>query len=446
MTFWRLALRNLGRNRKRNLATGSAIAFGFAGILLLAAYGYRARNYIRVYTIYVVHTGHLAIFAPGGFENFAFRPGRYSLSREDQARAVAALKAEPEVELFETQVRGQGLVGNGCVSYPFVAQGYEPEVDRALRVHPEVKRWMPKFQYLLAGEGLSTYGEDVGPVLLSKGLSLALGKTRVHRDFPADGRAPALPDCARAREQAALDANVQLLAGSWGGHISAVDGEVVGVYTTGVQETDNSALIASRERLQKLFDTDRATEIAAWLKHPDRLPEVRARLGARLPGLELLAWDEERLSPYYVGTVGFLSTIVVAGALVMASIIALSVLNSSTMTILERSQEIGMYRAMGFRRAHIRLLYVQESLWLSGVSLLAGTALGLAAIRLVNGAHIQFHPPGVAGGLELLLILPPGQAVLIAALILALVAVATFFAVSNRLRPTPADLLGGTLR
>jgi hypothetical protein len=88
VTFWRLALRNLGRNRKRNLATGSAIAFGFAGILLLAAYGYRARNYIRVYTIYVVHTGHLAIFAPGGFENFAFRPGRYSLSREDQARAA----------------------------------------------------------------------------------------------------------------------------------------------------------------------------------------------------------------------------------------------------------------------------------------------------------------------------------------------------------------------
>jgi len=226
--FWLLALRNLGRNRKRNLATGSAIAFGFAGILLLSAYAYRASNYLRVYTVYVVHTGHLAIFADQGFAKYAFEPARYSLSADDQSTLETILRNEPEVERFERQINGQGLVGNGCISFPFVAQGYEPEVDRALREHPEVKEWMPKFKYLLAGRGLSTFAECVGGVLISKGLSLALGKTRMYDEIPA-AKQITLPDCANPRQQASADAKVHLLCGALAGNISAIDGEVMGL-------------------------------------------------------------------------------------------------------------------------------------------------------------------------------------------------------------------------
>jgi len=124
----------------------------------------------------------------------------------------------------------------------------------------------------------------------------------------------------------------------------------------------------------------------------------------------------------------------------------LSVLNSATMTVLERSQEVGMYRSMGFRRRHIRQLYVQESLLLSFFSLLCGGILGIVAIRLINAADILYHPPGVAGGLYLILVLPAGQAIGAGTFILLLALLATLFAVSTRLRQTPADLLGGTLR
>jgi putative ABC transport system permease protein len=445
MSFWRLALRNLGRNIKRNIATGSAIAFGFAGILLLTGYSYRGTNYIRVYTVYVVHTGHLAIFAKDGFDQFPYHPAQYSLDVAAQDKVVAALREEPGVERFEKQIRGQGLVGNGCVSFPFMGQGYDPTVDLALRVHPQVKEWMPQFQYFLQGRGLWNFEPGLSPILLSKGLSLSLGKTRVHDEIsPAS---PRLPDCAHAREQAAGDANVQLLSGAWAGNVSAVDGESVGVFTTGVQETDNSAIVAPTALLQKLYDTDHVSQISVWLKDPSTLNEVRDRLLAKLgDSVEILRWDEERLSPYYVGTVGFLRTLVYAGAIVMSLIIALSVLNSATMTILERSQEIGMYRSMGFRRGQVRALYVQESFLLSLISLAAGFILGIVSIQAINAAQFVYHPPGVSGGLTLVLILPWGQAFLVAGLILALVSVATYFAVSNRLRPTPADLLGGVLR
>lgn len=447
--FWQLAFRNLGRNRKRNVATGSAIAFGFAGILLLSAYAYRATNYLRVYTVYVVHTGHLAIFAENGFERFSFEPAKFSLGPDDQKVIEDALRGNPEVERFEKQIRGQGLIGNGCVSFPFSAQGYEPEIDRSLREHPQVKEWMPRFRPLLAGRGLWNFEERVGAVLLTKGLSRSLGKTRMHDEFT--GTAPlSLPDCANPKEGAKNDANVQLLSGAWAGNLSAVDGEVVGVFTTGVQETDTSGLATGVTHLQKLFDTDRVTQYAVWLKDPARLASVEAGLREKFAGtgkkFELLSWNEERLSPFYVGTVDFLDTMILAGGLVLSAIIALSVLNSATMTILERSQEIGMYRSMGFRTGHVRRLYVQESLFLGAFSLLGGTALGLALIRLINAAEILYHPPGVAGGMILMLILPWAHALKAGAVILLLVTIATLFAVSNRLRFRPADLLGGTLR
>ena len=261
MHFWMLALRNLGRNTKRNLATGSAIAFGFAGILLLCAYAYRAKNYIGVYTIYGIHTGHLAVYARGGFERFGFEPGRFSLSPAQQEKVLSVLKNEPSVEIFERQIRGQGLIGNGCISLPFQAQGYEPEVDRALRSHPEVKNWMPHFNYLLAGQGMWRYPASVNPILLSKGLALALGKSRLYDEIGS--APPSAPDCSNPREQGSRDSNVQLLAGAWAGTLSAADGEVVGLYTTGFQETENSGILAPVSFLQKLFDTDRIAELAA---------------------------------------------------------------------------------------------------------------------------------------------------------------------------------------
>jgi len=44
---WRLALRNLARNKRRNFATGMAIALGFAALLALGGYVNRVEKYLR---------------------------------------------------------------------------------------------------------------------------------------------------------------------------------------------------------------------------------------------------------------------------------------------------------------------------------------------------------------------------------------------------------------
>jgi putative ABC transport system permease protein len=448
--FWAISFRNLRRNLKRNLATGSAIALGFAGIVLLGGYVNRVTNYLRVHTVYVLHTGHFAIFPKDGFEKFSHKPKSYSLSSEDQGVVVRILTEDLNVDFFERQLQGSGLVGNGCLSFPFLAQGIEPKIDQRMREHPEVLKWVPKLRTFLRGRGLWSFEEKLGPIALSVGLARALGKNALH-DEVADAR-PVLANCSdpSAKESFGKDANVQLLSGTWAGSMGAIDGEVVAHFSTGFQESDNAALFLPVSRLQRLLDTENVSRVSVWLKDPAKLRETMERVSGKLRAqgrhYDLLRWNEERLSPYYVGTVQFLDSMVGFLGAVLAAVIAFSVLNSTTMTMLERSQEIGMYRSLGFRRKQVSALFVWEAFWLTSIGLVAGSLLGRGSVALINWARIIYHPPGVTGGLPLVLIPSAAYGALGAVVILALTLGASYLAVASRMRSRVVELLGGTKR
>ncbi len=428
--FWFLALRNLQRNKRRNLATGSAIVLGFAGILLLGGYENRVSNYLRVYTVYVMHTGHLALYARDGLEKLQYKPLKYSLDPKAQQSIEQALHDEPQVDFFEHRMSGAGLVGNGSISLPFVAQAYDPQVDERVQSDPQVKKWVPRAGYFAKGRGLWNYQEELGALALSKGLALALGKKSVYDEGG--------------------DTNVQLMAGTWQGPMNAIDGEVVGQFNTGFREADNSALYISYKKLQQLYDTENIGRYSIWLKDIHKTEQVATRLAARLErmgvNVDVISWDEERLSPYYTGTMQFLRSLITFIGVVLATVISFSVLNSTTMTVVERLPEIGMYRSIGFRRKQVCKMFVHESFWLSIASLAIGAIVGHVAIAVINAAKIIYHPPGVPDGLQLLLVPNILHSFISGAIILSLTLLTTYFAVARTLHMRVADLLGGIRR
>ena len=444
-----LSLRNLTRNIKRNLATGSAIAFGCAGILMLGAYNYRIDNLLRVFHVYVLHASHLSIFAPQGFEKFQYVPKKYSLNKEDQDLIINTLRQNPNVENFESQIRGSGLVGNGCMSYPFFAQGFEASKASYISDHPQVKKWIPPRNYYNKGKSFGNYNSKIGAVELSNGLARALGKFNVH-DETLDRSINIVPCENVKKEVFSNDSNVQLLAGSWDGAMSAVDGEVVGLFSTGFQESDSGALTTSVDKLQELFATDHVSNIGVWIKDFHQLDETKKQLEnsfkERNKNFEIISWNEERQSPYYVGTMEFLNTMVGFVGIILAVIVGFSVLNSTTMTVLERSQEIGMYRAMGFKKNQIVKLFIQESFCLSMISLCFGICLGIVTIKLINHAHIIYYPPGASGGINLMLILHWKFAVFTSFILLILSLFVTQISVIYNLRGNIGDLVGGIRR
>lgn len=407
--FLRLASRNLRRNRRRNLSTGIAISLGFIGLLVLGAYLFRVQNYLRVYSIYASQIGHVVIYKKDGYEKFNSEPKKYSISSAQLAMLQAQFAKDPSIERVGTKLFGSGLVGNGCRSTPFIATGVETAVDSWVREHPEMKYWASNISNLKAGAPLSKYSSDLSPIGISTGLAFLLSKPRVHDEIP-DSKSINIVHCDQesAMSDQEKDANVQLAVTTWNGMFTAKDGEIVNHFTTGLSDTENSAVYMNILDLQKLLDTDAVTSVSIWLKDPRELDSFLANLQKTLPqDLEAFPWHSDAINPYYHGTIEFLKTMISFIAAVLLTIIAFSIVNSVTMTVLERAQEVGMMRSLGFSRGAIVRVFIAEVGILCGLAVLAGFVIALVVMWSINGLDIRFNPPGISGGMQLKLIPDP---------------------------------------
>ncbi len=444
---WRLAARNLSRNRRRNLVTGSAIALGYAGLLLLGGYSIRMERLMRTGSVYLERFGHLAVYTRGGLEKAKAKPAAYALSREAQDAIVSALRADPRVEIVERFLRGEGLAGNGCRTFPFDGLGVELDVERRLRSHPEVLAAAASLARPVAGRSLPDAAGEESPVSFSVGL----GRHRLLKE-PAKGpgdvaATPAALDCSSPGVAARIGADpyVQLAGRALDGTFAAVDVRVVGLFQAATTDQDRSGLVAPLDLLQRLYGTDRATYVAAWLRDfrdtPAVVRDARAALASLGLDVSIHSYDDARANPYYVGTVGLIDAVVGFIGLLLASVVTLSVLNAMTLAILERTREIGTLRSIGFTRRQLLGVFLREASALAAIGVSAGLALALGAALAVRAGRVEFQPPGVGGNIRLDLMPSAAICAGAAALFLVLSLAATWLAVRRRVKERIASLV-----
>jgi putative ABC transport system permease protein len=446
---WRVAWRSLRRNRRRNLATGLAIMLGYAGMILIGGYVVRIERFLRTNSVYLGPSGHVAVYREGGLERAFARPARYSLAPEHQRAVAELLGADPRVEFSGRYLRGQGLAGNGCRTLPFVATGVEPAVETRVLTHPVVLRHAADFVRPLRGRLVSEAGDVEGAVGLSAGLARLLGKPKVH-DEVAAGSDVVVPACGtpEAAAQIASDANVQLAAMTFDGSLGAVDGEVVNVFHTPSIDTEDQTVVTSLGLMQQLYATEDVTFVAVFLRDAAKAEQVaadlRAQLGARGVPASVYTYLEYAVNPYYVGTMAFLRSLVSFIAVLIVTVVVLGVVNAATLTVYERTRELGTFRALGYTRGQLARLLVQEVLLLSLIALLIGLVLSFSVASAVNAADIRFSPPGVPGTVRLEITPNLTVAGAVAAAMLPLSLLATWVVARRRVREGIADLLTAT--
>jgi putative ABC transport system permease protein len=446
---WRVAWRSLQRNRRRNLATGLAILLGYTGLVLIGGYVVRIERFLRTNSVYLGPSGHVAVYREGGLERSSARPARYSLTPEHQRVVAELLGADARVEFFGRYLRGQGLAGNGCRTLPFVATGFEPGVEAKVSSHPEVLRHAADFVKPLSGRLVSQSTDVEGAVGLSAGLARLLGKPKVHDELPAEVEI-VIPSCGtpEAVSQIASDANVQLAAMTFDSSLGAVDGEIVSVFHTPSIDTEDQTVVTSLTLLQQLYATEDVTFFAAFLHDANEAERVaadlRARLAARGVPAGVYTYLDYDVNPYYVGTMTFLQSLVSFIAILIVGVVVLGVVNAATLTVYERTRELGTFRALGYTRRQLARLLVQEVTLLSVIALLAGLVLAFSIAWAVNAANIRFSPPGVPGSVRLEITPNLAVATIVAVAMLPLSLLATWLVARRRVRERVADLLTAT--
>ena len=156
---------------------------------------------------------------------------------------------------------------------------------------------------------------------------------------------------------------------------------IVGIYENGVAYEDIGGVIDLRDA-QRLFRKPRQVSfIGIRLRDPARAATVAADLERQFPAVMVMqaATMTERMQDFVSMNAVFnalVALMVVVGGIVMTNVMVMSVF--------ERTQEIGVLRALGWRRWRLLRMVLVESLALSGLSGLAGIAIGLGLNALFS--------------------------------------------------------------
>jgi ABC-type lipoprotein release transport system permease subunit len=234
---------------------------------------------------------------------------------------------------------------------------------------------------LSAGEEIGdVFGMAVGadPEWYAQGLDLP-SKVIAGSWFVGDGEGQIVLGRKLAERTGAVPGDeILVLSVTQDGSPSAVKAKLAGVVAAGNPLIDQQ-LFLPLERMQYLVDLEGgAIEVVAYVEDPDDAPAIAAQVRAlsQTQGLTVEAWNEREpwssMLPMISTMRGVLVTIVVF-------ITALGVWNTMMMSVLERTDEIGVMRAMGLGRVGAVSLFVLEASVIALLGGLLGVLLGGAA-------------------------------------------------------------------
>jgi ABC-type antimicrobial peptide transport system permease subunit len=167
---------------------------------------------------------------------------------------------------------------------------------------------------------------------------------------------------------------------------------IVGIYETGVPFQDGGGVISLRDA-QSLFGQPRKVSfLGIRLQNPGRADALIADIESRFPEVSLsvaseFAEDLGDIQMMQASTWGIAVMALIVGGLGMA--------NTMVMSVLERTREIGVLRALGWRKRRVLWMIVRESVALSLLGSSVGIVVGFLLGVLLN------RVPAIEGFLRL---------------------------------------------
>jgi putative ABC transport system permease protein len=344
MLMLRVAFRNIFRQKRRSLLTFLTILFGFVLSSLTIGVTFGTFNGV-VDSFTRTNLGHIQIHE----KDYLDRPALYR-TVDDIPRIGRLLGGLPEVEAWAPRCYAAGLASLGDRTSGVQVIGIDPDRENgASRFDQKIK------------EGRSFRPGSSKEAILGTGLAKYL-KAR-----PGD--------------------EVVVVSQAADGSIANDAFRFVGLLDSGNVESDRSAFYLPLQTAQELFVLDgRAHEIIVVARRLDQVDALAGRITAGLhnSGLSVLTWKEYARSFYQYMMRDRRSHRTMTYIVLM--IVAIGVLNTILMAVLERRREYGLLKAVGTKPRHIFGLILLEANFLALLAVAAGSVLALA----ING-YLAVH-------------------------------------------------------
>ncbi|MDC0214330.1 FtsX-like permease family protein [Gammaproteobacteria bacterium] len=395
---FQLSFRNIVRHRRRNAMLFAAVAVAVLGSAL-------SMGLVRGWQGDMLDsavgnlTGHIKVHAPGYRDDPSIQRG-FELANDYQPEVPATdlmgwapRIVVPAVILSERETRGIQLVGidPGAESISFLNK------------------------VSFDGENLSDSGD--ARVIIGKELARQL-KTRVGLRL------------------------VIMTQGSDG--LTRERGfRIAGTYDAEGTSLEKVYVFSGLRTIQSLLDTNNVTEVSVRLNEEPKKLSIQSLLIDFFIGLEVLNWEE--LNPQAATLYLFTDTIIYILFIFIMGALIFGLVNTLIASVMERTKEFGMLRALGMNRRTIILQVVVESMLIMTI----GTVFGLlfsyfAFLSLADGLDMSAWASGLESfGMKAILypVLRVDDFVTIAMMSLVMGVLASYWPAKRAMRITPLEAM-----
>jgi len=333
----RLAIRNLLRNTRRTVLTASAIAVGIT--LAIVMWNLQVGLYADMLSQAISsQAGHVVVQAEGW----------QAEQDTEQLLADASAVQQRVTDAVPGAVVSRRLFVGGLLMAP------KSSVGVALKgLDPAVEADLDMFDELVVDGSWLDDGDDRGLVIgvkLAEQLQVEVGDKVVFMTQPPG----------------ADDMSSQLF-------------RISGIFRSGAAGVDGSLVMSTVEAAQQAMQVDDAVhQLALHLDDPDDTQKALSAVGAAAPPeAEVLPWMEA--VPNILGFIDMKmsGTHTMNGFLLV--IVALGIVNTVLMSVMERTREFGVMLALGMRPSYLLRLLLLEAALLGAFGGLLGVVLGALA-------------------------------------------------------------------
>ncbi len=352
--LFKMAFRDLGRNRRRTLLSALAVAMGMILLLMLAGV-LRGEMGGALNNSILLQTGDLQVRAA------SYDINKMSLDWKNliasPAQVADQIKSLPQVSGATPRLLASGIFTVGDNSRGVQVLGIDPQA-----APNQIFR-----QGLVAGNFITA--DDREGILIGKPLA---DKFRLK-----------------------VGDQVSLLVNTSSGNVDQQGFTVRGIYTTNTSSYDKSTVFMPLAKAQAFTGAqDHASLIFVLLKDRNQAGSVAAALQS--PNYQILTWN--KMNEIVTQTEDFANSFMVFFYLIILGITATVVTNTLVMSVFERTREIGILAAIGMKAQRIMAQFLTEAGLIATIGVIGGLLLGAVVMWYLTVYGIYIGDFGVSSG------------------------------------------------
>jgi ABC-type lipoprotein release transport system permease subunit len=351
--LFKMALRDLGRNRRRSFFSSLALGLGLALLLLMAAFIHGEMSSAVNATIRL-QSGHLQV------RSKTYDESKNSLKWEDLVENPDQVAAQI-ASLAPVQVATPRLFASGIISVRNESAGVQIfGIDPASAANAPYRAGMVSGEFLTADD---RQGVLIGQTLADK-LGLKVG------------------------DQINLSVNTS------NGDIAQQLFTVRGIYTTQTSGFDGVTVFMPLAKAQTITQAENhASTIFILLKDAAQTDAVAAALQSSQ--YQVLTWM--KMDELILQTEDMANSYMVIFYLIVLGVTATVIVNTLIMAVFERTREIGILSAIGMKSRRIMAMFLAESSLLAVGGILMGLVLGSLVVAYFTRYGFYIGNMGITG-------------------------------------------------